>query len=129
MSGTVGRLLQHNMIYIKLTNNFLIRDIRVKNKTNDPIKKGPAHPRPGQQATGTDLAPYQAQPNPKRFTLKSSSVPEAGTQGSWFMMSETFMMFEINLLIQTGVLNKTPLPRILTVTLDINHQQNKAWSF
>ena len=37
-----------------------------------------------------------------------------------FMMSETLMMFEINLLTETGVITKTYLQRILTN--DLGHQ-------
>ena len=51
------------------------------------------------------------------------------THGSWFTMSETFMTFEINLMIPTGVFIKTHLYGIVTVTLDINHQQNQEGSF
>ena len=42
------------------------------------------------------------------------------------MMSETFMMFKINLLTRTGVTIKTHLQRILIMTLEINHQQYPA---
>ena len=44
-------------------------------------------------------------------------------------MIETFVMFEINLLIQIRVIIKKDLQRILTVTLGINLQQNPEASF
>ena len=41
------------------------------------------------------------------------------------MMNETFMMLENKIFIQIGVIVTTHLQRILTVTLDINDEQDR----